>query len=66
MSVLGVNHARHVRTLYKAILRLHRSMPAELQNFGNEYVRDEFRRHKGASQEFAAGFLQEWAVSTRT
>ena len=66
MPVLGVKHVLHVRTLYKAILRLHRGMPIELQQLGNEYVRDEFRRHKDASPEFAAKFIQEWAVSIRT
>lgn len=41
-----VSHARRVQILYKSILKLHRGLPAEIQELGNNYVRDEFKRHK--------------------
>ncbi|KAG7189222.1 hypothetical protein KM043_008785 [Ampulex compressa] len=46
--------------LYKTILRLHRGLPVELQPLGNNYVRDEFRRHKSCTQEETIVFLDEW------
>lgn len=53
----------HVRILYKAILRLHRGMPGELRALGDQYVRDEFKRHKTAEPEFVPVFMKEWTVS---
>lgn len=41
-----VSHMSRVKVLYKSILRLHRGLPAEIQELGNSYVRDEFKRHK--------------------
>lgn len=41
-----VSHARRVKTLYKSILKLHRGLPTEIHELGNNYVKDEFRRHK--------------------
>lgn len=55
-------HLQRVRKLYKVILRLHRGLPQEMQSLGNKYVRDEFRRHKGANPSEANVFLREWAV----
>ena len=49
--------------LYKAILRLHRGLPAEIQALGTSYVRDEFKRHKDCDEATAVIFLKEWAVS---
>jgi hypothetical protein len=49
--------------LYKTILRLHQSLPNELRELGNQYVRDEFRRHKNAQPEFVTNFMVEWSVS---
>lgn len=40
------NHVQRVRILYKSILKLHRGLPTEVQELGNQYVRDEFKRHK--------------------
>ena len=31
-----------------------------MKGLGDEYVRAEFRRHKGASEEFLPVFLSEW------
>lgn len=35
------SHARRVRTLYKSILRLHRGLPVEIQELGNNYAKGE-------------------------
>jgi len=56
-------HVQRVRILYKTILRLHRGLPAEIQPLGNNYVRDEFRRHKKCVESEAIIFLHEWTVS---
>jgi len=54
---------QRVRILYKTILRLHRGLPAEIQPLGDNYVRDEFRRHKKCVESEAIIFLHEWTVS---
>ena len=33
---------------------------------GDQYLKDEFRRHKNASGEQVAAFIQEWKVSLET
>ncbi|XP_060949018.1 succinate dehydrogenase assembly factor 3, mitochondrial [Limanda limanda] len=53
-------HISKVRSLYKRILVLHRFLPIDLRALGDQYVKDEFRRHKGASPEEAKGFMVEW------
>ena len=58
-----MSHVHRVRFLYKTILRLHRGLPAEIQELGNNYVRDEFKRHKSCSPAAAHVFMNEWAVS---
>ncbi|XP_026531443.1 succinate dehydrogenase assembly factor 3, mitochondrial [Notechis scutatus] len=54
------HHVSQVRTLYKKILQLHRVLPLELKALGDQYVKDEFRRHKSISLQEAQHFLQEW------
>ncbi|XP_007440973.1 succinate dehydrogenase assembly factor 3, mitochondrial [Python bivittatus] len=54
------HHVFRVRTLYKKILQLHRVLPPELKALGDQYVKDEFRRHKSISLQEAQNFLQEW------
>ncbi|KAK9396270.1 succinate dehydrogenase assembly factor 3 mitochondrial [Crotalus adamanteus] len=49
-----------IRTLYKKILQLHRLLPLELKALGDQYVKDEFRRHKSIRLQEAQHFLQEW------
>ncbi|KAH8291966.1 hypothetical protein KR054_002793 [Drosophila jambulina] len=64
MSKLVMNqltHPQRVRLLYKTILRLHRGMPAELRALGDNYVRDEFRRHLKCNPMEAQLFMTEWA-----
>jgi len=59
----GLNHVQRVRLLYKTILRLHRGLPNELQELGQTYVRDEFRRHKNCNPKEVQTFMLEWSVS---
>uniref|UniRef100_A0A2H6N064 Succinate dehydrogenase assembly factor 3 n=2 Tax=Micrurus TaxID=8634 RepID=A0A2H6N064_9SAUR len=54
------HHVLQVRTLYKKILQIHRVLPLELKALGDQYVKDEFRRHKSISLQEAQHFLQEW------
>ncbi|XP_055076538.1 succinate dehydrogenase assembly factor 3, mitochondrial [Misgurnus anguillicaudatus] len=55
-------HVSKVRSLYKRILLLHRFMPIDLRALGDQYVKDEFRRHKTATHEEAKRFMTEWEV----
>ena len=43
-------HVSRVRALYKAILKLHRGLPLPMQALGDQYVKEEFRRHKEAQK----------------
>lgn len=53
-------HVSKVRSLYKKILVLHRFLPIDLRAIGDQYVKDEFRRHKSASPTEVKGFMTEW------
>ncbi|XP_020025412.2 succinate dehydrogenase assembly factor 3, mitochondrial [Castor canadensis] len=55
-------HISRVRALYRRILQLHRVLPPDLKALGDQYVKDEFRRHKTVSSDEAQRFLQEWEV----
>lgn len=59
----GASHVFVVKTLYRRILNLHRGLPITLKALGDQYVKDEFKRHKGVTREQAQEFLQEWKVS---
>jgi len=48
--------------LYRRILKLHNNLPLIPKALGDQYVRDEFRRHKNATQEQITEFIQEWKV----
>ncbi|KAL6074340.1 hypothetical protein STEG23_012090 [Scotinomys teguina] len=56
-------HVSRVRSLYKSILQLHRALPLDLKALGDQYVKDEFRRHKNVGSGEAQRFLQEWEAS---
>ncbi|EGV99018.1 Protein ACN9-like, mitochondrial [Cricetulus griseus] len=56
-------HVSRVRSLYKRILQLHRALPPDLKALGDQYVKDEFRRHKTVGSGEAQRFLQEWEAS---
>ncbi|KAK6758853.1 hypothetical protein RB195_016217 [Necator americanus] len=51
---------RYPLYLYKRILRLHYGLPPPARLMGDTYVKDEFRRHKNASPEHTAIFINEW------
>ncbi|KAM6975018.1 succinate dehydrogenase assembly factor 3, mitochondrial [Tautogolabrus adspersus] len=53
-------HVSKVRSLYKRILVIHRFLPIDLRALGDQYVKDEFRRHKRASPEEVHNFMAEW------
>lgn len=57
------SHVQRVRILYKTIIKLHRGLPNEMQSLGNNYLRDEFKRHKNCNQAEAHVFMNGWAVS---
>jgi len=52
---------RSILGLYATILRLHRSLPADMRSLGDTYVKDEFRRHRTAPPEYIQGFEAMWA-----
>ncbi|XP_076013381.1 succinate dehydrogenase assembly factor 3, mitochondrial [Genypterus blacodes] len=57
---MATSRVSKVRSLYKRILVLHRFLPIDLRALGDQYVKDEFRRHRGASAEEAQRFTSEW------
>ncbi|KAM4874709.1 succinate dehydrogenase assembly factor 3, mitochondrial [Thomomys bottae] len=54
------SHVLRVRSLYRRILLLHRVLPPDLKALGDQYVKDEFRRHKTVGSDEARRFMQEW------
>lgn len=63
LGVMPVRHVSRVRALYRRILLLHRVLPPDLKALGDQYVKDEFRRHKTVGSDEAERFLQEWEAS---
>lgn len=55
-------HVSRVRALYKRILVLHGLLPVDLRLLGDQYLKDEFRRHKSASPDQVQHFMKEWEV----
>ena len=62
MSSNIISHVSRVRALYKAILRLHRGLPLQMKALGDQYVKDEFKRHKDVPGNEAQIFMGEWTV----
>ncbi|CAH2103666.1 unnamed protein product [Euphydryas editha] len=58
--MFAADHVLRVRMLYKLIFRVHRALPAELRILGDNYARDEFKRHKNCNPHEASIFLHEW------
>ncbi|KAL4717617.1 hypothetical protein ACJJTC_000766 [Scirpophaga incertulas] len=56
----GSEHITRVRKLYKLIFRVHRALPPELRIMGDNYAREEFKRHKTCNPEESRIFLNEW------
>lgn len=48
--------------LYRRILKLHRNLPLTAKALGDQYLKDEFRRHKNATREQLTEFIQEWKM----
>lgn len=61
-----IEHVSRVRRLYKLIFRVHRALPDELRVLGDNYAREEFKRHKNCTPDEAKIFLNEWTVSKIT
>ncbi|XP_003407165.3 succinate dehydrogenase assembly factor 3, mitochondrial [Loxodonta africana] len=59
---MPARHVSRVRALYRRILLLHRVLPPDLKSLGDQYVKDEFKRHKTVGSDEAQRFLQEWEV----
>ncbi|XP_002741721.1 succinate dehydrogenase assembly factor 3, mitochondrial-like [Saccoglossus kowalevskii] len=53
-------HVSAVRSLYKKVLTLHKLLPNDIRAIGDQYVKDEFKRHKNATNEQAKQFMLEW------
>lgn len=66
VMVVSKAHQTNVKRLYKVIFQLHKSMPNELRELGNSYVRSEFKLHKTATPEHTKTFMNEWANYTKT
>lgn len=64
--MVSKEHQQNVKRLYKIIFRLHKSMPIELREMGNAYVRSEFKLHKNAAPEHVQVFMNEWGNYTKT
>ncbi|KAM5157376.1 succinate dehydrogenase assembly factor 3, mitochondrial isoform 2-T3 [Mantella aurantiaca] len=54
------SHVSRVRSLYRKILLLHRTLPLHLKALGDQYVKEEFRRHKHIQPAEAKLFMKEW------
>ncbi|KAI3652531.1 hypothetical protein MP228_001956 [Amoeboaphelidium protococcarum] len=52
--------------LYAKILRLHLQLPPAMKYLGDQYAKDEFRRHKECDPAFVPPFLNEWSNYART
>ncbi|KAF7646083.1 hypothetical protein LDENG_00193820 [Lucifuga dentata] len=57
---MATPHVSRVRSLYKRILVLHRFLPIDLRALGDQYVKEEFRRHRAASAAEVTSFMTEW------
>ncbi|KAJ3359283.1 acetate non-utilizing protein 9 [Allomyces javanicus] len=50
-----------ILALYRRILRTHRAFPPELRYMGDQYARDEFRRHQHVDNAvFISQFYEQW------
>ncbi|KAK3104729.1 hypothetical protein FSP39_008786 [Pinctada imbricata] len=60
MSAGQISQVLRVRALYKAVLKLHRGLPLEMKALGDQYVKEEFKRHKNVGHAEAKIFMEEW------
>lgn len=61
-AISAMSHVQRVRLLYKTCLKLHRGLPLQMKAIGDSYVKDEFRRHKGANEVQTIAFMEAWSV----
>jgi hypothetical protein len=62
MVLISRSHVQSVKRLYKIIFKLHKSLPEEMRQIGDSYVRNEFRLHKNSSPDIVKLFMLEWGV----
>ncbi|SNX85476.1 related to ACN9 - protein of gluconeogenesis in mitochondrial intermembrane space [Melanopsichium pennsylvanicum] len=49
--------------LYRRLLRAHRKLDADMRAIGDNYIKDEFQRHKGVDNPLQiVGFLSSWKM----
>ncbi|XP_074653289.1 succinate dehydrogenase assembly factor 3, mitochondrial-like [Tubulanus polymorphus] len=60
MSTVSKARFRQVRQLYKQILQLHRGLPIEMRAMGDQYVKDEFKKHKTVNETEVDQFINGW------
>ena len=60
---MSVSARREVFRLYRRLLKLHETLPGDFATLGRRFVQEEFKKHKGVSQEEAKMFTKEWTVS---
>ena len=46
--------------LFRTIMRAHKALPPVYRDLGDQYVRDEFRRHRTTKADFLQQFFAEW------
>eukprot|EP00316_Scyphosphaera_apsteinii_P003283 CAMPEP_0119346942 /NCGR_PEP_ID=MMETSP1333-20130426/108267_1 /TAXON_ID=418940 /ORGANISM="Scyphosphaera apsteinii, Strain RCC1455" /LENGTH=99 /DNA_ID=CAMNT_0007359467 /DNA_START=29 /DNA_END=328 /DNA_ORIENTATION=- len=51
---------RSLVKLYREILTAHRELPPMHRRLGDDYVRLEFRQHRGAADSFMMPFERQW------
>lgn len=51
-----------VFALYRQLLRLQQRLPKDIGRVGTGYIREEFKKHKGAGSDHAHMFMSEWKV----
>lgn len=61
-----MSHVSAVRSLYKKILKLHRSLPPDLKAIGDQYCKAEFKLHKNAAPEYVVPFMKQWEEYAKT
>lgn len=57
-----MNQGQAALAVYRRVLRVHRKMPPQLRLLGDQYAKDEFRRHKTAAPEHVKPFMVAWTV----
>lgn len=53
---------RTVLSLYRQLMRLHQKLPPDMGAVGQMFIREEFKKHRSASDDIAEKFVKEWRV----